>query len=515
MNELLDLILLDELKARKNKSDNKNKTLLYQSNPLLYYEERLGIDPKKIDWSLIPEYSNHRWDGTPNPFKKILDCLVASKWVGVESATGTGKTFNAALIALWFLECWENSTVVTTAPKQAQLDLHLWKELSSLYGRFGKGEMQKLKIRMIPNSEEWLLVGFVAGTKADEESATKAQGFHNKNMLIILEEMTGINQAVINAFQTTCTSPHNLILGLGNPDHRLDTLHRFCEQSGVEHIRISGYDHPNIVLNNPTYINGAISRAGIERIKLRFGVDNPMTLSRTRGISPAESSDSLIKLEWIIKAIERYEAMDVDKISGNLGLGCDVANSEAGDKSCIAKGKGNVLISLEDEACPDSNQLGHRIALMIEQEGIDPINVGVDGIGVGAGTVNTLKEYGYTQENINIQSGGKPEQGDDVEKFINLRAQMYWRLREDLRLGVISLLRDEEMIAELIMPKYKVNNGKIAIESKDEIKKRLGRSPNKADAIVYWNWVRSNEDSIGNILTYRKQDSSNILRGYD
>jgi len=54
----------------------------------------------------------------------------------------------------------------------------------------------------------------------------------------------------------------------------------------------------------------------------------------------------------------------------------------------------------------------------------------------------------------------------------------------------ICIPNDEELIADLCSPTYTDNDKVMIVESKDTIKKRLGRSPNKGDAAVYWNWVR-------------------------
>jgi hypothetical protein len=67
---------------------------------------------------------------------------------------------------------------------------------------------------------------------------------------------------------------------------------------------------------------------------------------------------------------------------------------------------------------------------------------------------------------------------------------MWWCAREDLRNNEIDIPNDEELIADLTTPKWMIQGGKIAVESKEKIKERLGRSPNKGDSFVYWNWVR-------------------------
>lgn len=492
-----------ELELRKRRYDRlknyESQRAFYQVNPLQYFVDRLGIKPESINWMLIPEYQNHKWDGTENPFMVILDALVNSKWCGVESATGTGKTYIAAAIVLWFLENFENSRVITTAPKADQLFSQIWAEISGLYPKFNKGVLlQSGELRMVDDPiTKYKAEAFVAGVAATEESATKAQGFHAEHMLIILEETPGIPAPTIAALQNTSSAPHNLILALGNPDHQLDQLHLFCNQSNVVSVRISAYDHPNVVMNNPSFIPGAASKIGISRIISKFGNDNPLTISRTRGISPAQSSDSLIKLEWILTATEKLKQfydehgkIDLSKIPGERGLGVDVANSEYGDKASYCHGKGNVCFKSEDFQCPDSNQLGHQVYRLVQEEKINTRHLGIDGVGVGAGTINTLKEYGILDSGINLQGAAAPEEFETAETFKNLRSQMWWTAREDLRTGDLVMINDPELTADLITPKLTVHLGKIIVESKEDIKKRLGRSPNKGDAFVYWNWRR-------------------------
>ena len=70
-----------------------------------------------LKWSLNPALIDHAWDGDVDPLSSVLEALAALKSVGVESGTGTGKTFLGACIVLWFLACFEDSIVVTAAPE--------------------------------------------------------------------------------------------------------------------------------------------------------------------------------------------------------------------------------------------------------------------------------------------------------------------------------------------------------------------------------------------------------------
>lgn len=384
-----------ELELRKRQFERlrnfESQKKFYQTHPFEYFIERLGFKPETIDWTLLPEYANHKWDGTINPLKTILDSLaIGVKRIGVESATGTGKTKLGAGVVLWFLECFDNSMVITTAPKREQLSLHIWKEIGLMFKDFGKGELlSSLKLRMNPGQDNWIAVGFVAGVVANEESSTKAQGFHAEHLLVILEETPGVPKPIMEAFQNTADGPHNIILAFGNPDHQLDNLHKFCILPNVTAIRISGYDHPNVVTKNPSFIPGAVTLDGLNDKKMRYGGEEaPLYLSRAKGISPGQSVDSLIRLEWIQSAIERGKlfqdengVFDETKIEGAKALGVDVANSEAGDKAAIARGKGTILLNVVDFQCPDSNQLGKRDVLQImNDELISADKVGVTGL---------------------------------------------------------------------------------------------------------------------------------------
>ncbi len=486
----------------------------YQNDPLGWAEDVLGLPRERIDWA--SNYDGHDWDGTPNPMMEVLRALAAWESVGVESATTTGKTFLGAVIVLWFLACFENATVPTVAPKEDQLKLHLWKEIAKLWPAFKAAypvaEKDYLRIRMVPGSDQWAAHGFVAGVRAEEVegSATKAQGFHAEHMLIVFEETPGIAPAIMTAFKNTCRAPHNLRLALGNPDNQHDELHRFCKSSRVRHIVVSAYDHPNVVLDDPGFIPGAVSRQGIEDARIDDGEDSDMFKSRVRGISPAQSIYSLIRQEWLDAAAMRFEMTKTASQRGaKVALGVDVAQSEKGDRAAVAIWRGARLVKLDVKPCNNATLLGREVWITMREHNAEPWHVGVDPIGVGAATVNELDEKsqndsdlpGWTIQQLNggatpLSRAAKAPDGSemdwitDANLFNNLRSQMYWQLREDLRLGRIAIPKIQSLHRELTTPLYEVKSGKVVVESKDEIKKRIGHSPDGSDAVVYGNWVR-------------------------
>lgn len=502
--------LFAEAEQDQTPDDTVQADVAYQRDPIGWLRDVLGLPEAALRWSLDPAYATHVWDGTPDPLARVCIALAAGESVGVESGTGTGKSYLAGGLILWFLACWEEARVFTFAPKEDQLRLFIWTEIGKMWPlfrrRFPTAELTDLRIRMRAGDDAedaWGAVGYAVGVRAGEDVATKAAGMHAAHMLIVTEETPGINPAVMAAHENTCTAPHNLRLALGNPDHQLDTLHQFCTAPGVVHVRVSALDHPNVVRRDPDTIPGAVSWGAIERRRLKYGADSALYESRVRGISPAQATDSLIKLEWC----EAAAARDPRPLrTGVRALGVDVANSEHGDKAAIARWDGATLTEVVAARCPDSNQLGLLVWAEIQRERIAPWYVGVDPIGVGAGTVNTLdaKAAGTGAVVQRLNGGASPQTSvarapdgapmdwvGDANLFVNLRAQMYWQLREDLRLGKVALPDDPHLFRELTTPTYKISGGKVVVEAKDDIRKRLGgASPDRADAVVYGNWVR-------------------------
>lgn len=475
----------------------------YREDPLGFITHVLGIPEHTIKWSINPGYDRHAWDGTPDPLMAIMDALVASEDVGVESGTGTGKSFLMACLILWFLACWVGARVFTFAPVEKQLREYIWMEISKLWPAFSlafpTAVLTDLRIRMRGKRDKvWGAQGFAVGIRAGEEVAVTASGQHAEHMLLVYEEAQGVPVATIEAGENTCTAPHNLRVAVGNPDNQLDGLHMFAfdafgrPREGVRHVQISALDHPNLVCDNPSIVPGAASRKSIKRRRTKYGPTHRLYQSRVRGVSPAEAADALIKLEWIQKAWKRYEDEHDRKIleaQGTKALGVDVANSDDGDEASIARGTGAVLHEVDSFPCPNANNLGASVALEMERESIDDLYVGVDDVGVGAGCWNELARR---EHYVRAISGGAIGIVGQTEEFLSMRAQAYWMLAEDLRLGTIAMKEDAEAARELTIPTWKTRNSKIVVEAKEAIKDRTpGRkSPNKADSIVYWNFVR-------------------------
>jgi len=107
--------------------------------------------------------------------------------------------------------------------------------------------------------------------------------------------------------------------------------------------------------------------------------------------------------------------------------------------------------------------------------------VTVDDTGVGGGVTDRLRDLKYPVIPINFSQ--KPA---DPMHFRSIRDELYWYLREMFRSGEIEIPPNDDLIAQLSAIKYKINarNGRIEIESKDDMRKRGVESPDEADSLA-------------------------------
>lgn len=139
-----------------------------------------------------------------------------------------------------------------------------------------------------------------------------------------------------------------------------------------------------------------------------------------------------------------------------------------------------------------------------------PGTVNVDVIGVGSSAYDSLKVM-YNVKPINVASGSSYRDRSGKLKMRNLRAEYYWRMRDalDPEFGDdVALPPGNEIIADLCSARYTVSVSGVLIESKDEIKKRLGRSPDKGESILLANLIQK-----GTMISPRVSVSNYIRDG--
>ena len=204
-----------------------------------------------------------------------------------------------------------------------------------------------------------------------------------------------------------------------------------------------------------------------------WGVGSPLYQSRVMGEFADAGEGVLFPLQLIESAVGR----EVQTKNGDA-LGVDVARSTAGDLNCVARCRNGRIEIVNTWRSPDTMETVQRVLNTVTSTGCKYLAVDVGG--PGGGVVDRLKELGHEVEGVHF--GGAAE---DAQRFRNWRAEAFWKLREGMEKGEVSLPDDDDLRADLSALRYQFNaDGRIQIESKDECRKRLGRSPDRADAMA-------------------------------
>lgn len=295
----------------------------YRTNPADWMYDVLGIRKETIIWSLNEEYEDHVWDGTEDPINTILLNLSRSNWVAAESAVGTGKSYICAAIILWFLANWPLTALVhSLAPRKEQLS-NIWKHVQDFWPSFklkypDAQLMASNEIRMFGPKDHrkdlWVATGTTAQVGADENVASSLRGSHSPDMLFIVDETPGVDDAMLKAIELTCTDPHNIVLFIGNPTGEGDNLNSRTKQEHIVPIRISALDHPNVVKNDYKFIRGATSMSFINRETnnaLSLGYETaeeaPDYMINVRGICPIASDATLVPVNLLAYGQEWFD----------------------------------------------------------------------------------------------------------------------------------------------------------------------------------------------------------------
>ena len=195
----------------------------------------------------------------------------------------------------------------------------------------------------------------------------------------------------------------------------------------------------------------------------------------------------VIPTKWVSDAMERSQTQAHPPVDKLTSLGVDVARG-GNDQTIILKNFNfwvDELVKAPGEATPD----GEIVADMVHAEHRDNAIINIDSIGIGASPYDILdKQKQLPVVGINAAAASSATDKTGQFEFANKRAEMWWRLREMLEPDSgynIVLPNDRELLADLCAPRYKKTaRGDIQIESKDEIRKRLGRSTDCGDALV-------------------------------
>lgn len=429
----------------------------HRADPAAWAEDKLG---------------RHLWSKQ----REIMDSLVVNRRTVVRSCHGSGKSFNAATAAAWWIDTHPHgeAMVVSTAPTHAQVHAILWEEIRKAH-RIGSLPGRVLK------SDEWQLddgtiVGM--GRKPADTDVHGFQGIHRRYVLVVLDEGCGIPDQLWTAVEAITTNADCRILAIGNPDDPATQFAKnFGPGSGWHTIQISAFDTPNFTDEQvPDGLRPMlVSPEWVEDARKRWGEDSPLYQSKVLGEFPEASEDTLVPASWIIAAQQRQ--LDPEQPAQ---LGADVARFGS-DRSIVYHRQGGHVRLHRDWSHKPTTETTGLIIQAIKDTGA--VQVQVDGVGVGGGVVDQLVEEGHPVQDM--QAGGKASDG---KRFINARAEWYWGLREmfdPVNAAIDIDPTDDELASQLGSLRFTYDSkGRIKIESKDDMRRRGMPSPDRADALM-------------------------------
>lgn len=407
--------------------------------------------------------------------------------VAVKGCHASAKTHAAARAALWFLTRYADGIVVTTAPKEDQLELMLWKEIRSAirHSRVKYPEPLTIGVKV---SDENYIIGFVA------KDAERFQGFHSGHLLFIIEEAPGVGAHIWEAIEGARAGGDVRVLALGNPTIAsgpfYDAFTR--ERAAWTTISISAFDTPNLEGLTPEDIERMTSgederltrnpvpylasRAWVYEKWQSWGkIDHPLWHARVLGEFPPEAEGQLISLAWLERATNR-EARDE---GGPVTAGVDVAGPGEDETSLVIR-QGPRILAEHWWSIADPRGVV-AAALLPYRQRLDAVNV--DEVGIGYHLCTHLEDLRFPAVGVNV--GERCADEANAERFVNLKAQLYWGLRERFQTGDMAGSLSEEAVTQLSGIRYDHDSrGRVRIESKEDARKRGVKSPDRAEALM-------------------------------
>jgi hypothetical protein len=444
---------------------------LWQASPLLYVQQRFGVEPT--------------WQQA-----EILEAIAPpGAKVSVRSGHGIGKSSCAAWILSWFLETHDFAKVPCTAPSSHQLRDVLWGELgkwrrvaderSAQRGdppRFWLGTLFKLTTDSLydPTAKDWAALARTARKDAPES----LHGFHGEHLLYVIDEASAVPEEVSEAAEGALSGPANRLLMVGNPTRNSGTFYasHHKDRSSFTALHFRSSDSP------------LVDAGYRERLVRRWGDGSNVVRVRADGDFPRQEDDVLISLDQTEPCLTREPVPG----QGPRILGVDPARMGS-DRTVLLLRQGRVVDHIAIYAKLDLMAVVGRVMSLVEPWQVDVIAVHL--VGLGAGVYDRLNELRRQRLlacqviAVDVSAAAPPKRAEDEMQA--------WRLRDYLWLLAAQWLREaepvfcaedsqacEDLAGELASVKYGFrSDGTLVVESKDEMRKRLGHSPDLADAL--------------------------------
>jgi hypothetical protein len=465
----------------------------------------------------------------PGELKELMVSVRDNPVTIAQSCNAFGKTFAAGRVAIWWYKCFQGAQVYTAAaPPESNLKRLLWGEILSVVNKhpdmFESDSVTTLNVTRNPQEFIAGVAIPISGSEAIREA--KFSGKHSENLLFILDEGDAIPDEVYRGIESCMSGGHARLLIMFNPRAETGAPYRMIRDGRAHVIKLSAFSHPNVVTGEdripgavnrqttvrrinewcrpltsneqpdsecfklPNFLKGAVafSQSGQEYPPLKPGyykIEDPAFAYMVLGEYPAQAANQLISREWLNNARARWDSYvsqhgEIPPAETQAIAGFDVAEYGS-DKNCLIFRYGGFVTRPITWGGMDPFESASKAAAQCE--GKDLLRVCVDSTGVGAGVPGAMRDKKLPIASVKVAT--KATEKTEIGEFYQLRDQIWWACREWLRTDPGAMLPpDEHLIEELATPTYEIINGKIKVMKKDTQRELLGRSPDKADALV-------------------------------
>jgi hypothetical protein len=449
----------------------------WRADPVSFVRDNFQVEPDPWQTDTLSSLG-----GDANPRRRL--CMKA--------CTGPGKSAVLAWIGWHRLLCF---AAKGEHPKGAALSVtadnlkdNLWAELAKWQARSpllsAAFKWTKERIYAVDHPETWFLSARSYAKDADAEAIGRAlSGLHSQFPFVLLDETGEMPLAVGKTAQQIFTgNPIDaLIAQAGNPTSTTGLLYDSCTVGRANWVVITITADPDDPKRTPR-VSTEHAREMIEA----YGRDNPWVMATILGLFPPSGLNQLLGPDDVERAMSRIPTDDGWRALARI-VGVDVARF-GDDESVIARRNGQVMLPLEVRRNVDSIQgagwaaqaavdffagaEGHRQVLRAKADRIFVDDTG----GWGAGWIDQLRVLGHPVTGVGF--AGKA----DDPRYFNKRSEMHFRLADAIKTGGLCLPKDPHLARELVVPLYYYQGDRMRVEEKDQIKARLGKSPDRADA---------------------------------
>jgi hypothetical protein len=415
--------------------------------------------------------------------REILSTLASDHRVAARGPHGLGKTAVNAWLVLWFALTREGADwkVITTASVWRQLTVYLWPEIHKWARRLRPSVIGRPLLR-----DDVELLDLAIKLRTGQATAVasndpeKIEGAHADHILYVFDEAKIIPAASFDAAEGALSTGDAYAIACSTPGEPSGRFYDICR-------RASGYEdwRHRHVTKSEALAAGRISEDWCEKRRAQWGEQSAIYQNRVEGDFASADEDSVIPLAWVEAANQRWLAWKEEGADAPpTCLGVDVARGGA-DKTYLALRSGPVVTELRPYDYGDTMATTGVVVGAMRAGAEYAV---VDVIGVGAGVVDRLREQGFDAVAFNASERSDALDISGELGFANKRSAAWWAMREFLdpaNDSKIALPADDILTGDLTAPKWRVtSSGKIVVEGKDEIRKRIGRSTDAADAVI-------------------------------